>query len=60
MAIGKSLRKKLPHHLVFDINDFDETHPAPWEWDIKRLVTSFVIAGKTIIYLMHTLNLTNS
>ncbi len=32
--------------LVFDINDFDETHPAPWEWDLKRLVTSFVIAGR--------------
>lgn len=32
--------------LVFDINDFDETLPAPWEWDIKRLVTSFVIAGR--------------
>jgi len=33
-------------NLVFDINDFDETHPAPWEWDLKRLVTSFVIAGR--------------
>ncbi|MFM7312958.1 MAG: DUF2252 domain-containing protein [Cyanobium sp.] len=33
-------------NLVFDINDFDETHPAPWEWDIKRLATSFVIAGQ--------------
>jgi uncharacterized protein (DUF2252 family) len=33
-------------HLVFDINDFDETHPAPWEWDLKRLATSFVIAGR--------------
>ena len=32
--------------LVFDINDFDETFPGPWEWDIKRLATSFVIAGK--------------
>jgi uncharacterized protein (DUF2252 family) len=31
--------------IVFDINDFDETHPAPWEWDIKRLATSVVIAG---------------
>jgi uncharacterized protein (DUF2252 family) len=30
--------------LVFDINDFDETLPAPWEWDLKRLATSFVIA----------------
>lgn len=33
-------------HLVFDLNDFDETHPAPWEWDLKRLATSFVIAGR--------------
>src|SRR5262249_44630702 len=32
--------------LVFDINDFDETLPAPWEWDVKRLATSFVIAGQ--------------
>jgi uncharacterized protein (DUF2252 family) len=30
--------------LVFDINDFDETLPAPWEWDLKRLTTSFVLA----------------
>jgi uncharacterized protein (DUF2252 family) len=33
-------------NLVFDLNDFDETLPAPWEWDLKRLVTSFVIAGR--------------
>jgi uncharacterized protein (DUF2252 family) len=33
-------------NLVFDINDFDETHPAPWEWDLKRLVTSLVVAGR--------------
>ncbi len=32
--------------LVFDINDFDETLPAPWEWDVKRLATSFVIGGR--------------
>lgn len=31
-------------HLVFDINDFDETLPAPWEWDIKRLAASIVLA----------------
>ncbi len=30
--------------LVFDINDFDETQPGPWEWDVKRLATSFMIA----------------
>lgn len=32
--------------LVFDLNDFDETHPAPWEWDVKRLAASFVVAGR--------------
>ncbi len=32
--------------LVFDINDFDETLPGPWEWDIKRLVTSVEICGR--------------
>ena len=31
-------------HIVFDINDFDETLTAPWEWDVKRLATSFVLA----------------
>jgi uncharacterized protein (DUF2252 family) len=33
-------------HLIFDVNDFDETLPGPWEWDIKRLTASFVIAGR--------------
>jgi uncharacterized protein (DUF2252 family) len=32
--------------LVFDINDFDETSPAPWEWDVKRLAASVVLAGR--------------
>ena len=32
--------------LVFDINDFDETFPAPFEWDLKRLAASFVIAAR--------------
>ena len=31
---------------VFDINDFDETHPGPWEWDVKRLVASFEVAAR--------------
>jgi uncharacterized protein (DUF2252 family) len=31
--------------IIFDINDFDETFPAPWEWDLKRLAASFVIAS---------------
>jgi uncharacterized protein (DUF2252 family) len=32
--------------IVMDINDFDETAPGPWEWDLKRLVTSLVLAGR--------------
>jgi uncharacterized protein (DUF2252 family) len=32
-------------NLIFDINDFDETLPAPWEWDVKRLAVSFVVAA---------------
>ncbi|MBV9759426.1 MAG: DUF2252 domain-containing protein [Acidobacteriaceae bacterium] len=31
--------------LVFDINDFDETTPGPWEWDVKRMAASIVLAG---------------
>ncbi len=34
-------------NLVFDLNDFDETSTAPWEWDIKRLAASFVVAGRS-------------
>ncbi|MCE2919540.1 MAG: DUF2252 domain-containing protein, partial [Roseomonas sp.] len=33
-------------NVLFDINDFDETLPAPWEWDVKRLVASFVLASR--------------
>lgn len=33
--------------LVLDINDFDETFPGPWEWDLKRLSTSFVFAARS-------------
>jgi uncharacterized protein (DUF2252 family) len=32
-------------HLVFDINDFDETIAGPWEWDVKRMAASLVLAG---------------
>src|SRR5262249_6211615 len=32
--------------LVFDMNDFDETIRAPWEWDLRRLATSLVLAGR--------------
>jgi len=33
-------------NVIFDINDLDETLPAPWEWDLKRLVASVVVAGR--------------
>jgi uncharacterized protein (DUF2252 family) len=33
-------------HLIFDVNDFDETLPGPWEWDVKRLTASFVVASR--------------
>jgi len=33
-------------NLVFDINDFDESYPGPWEWDLKRLAASAVLAGR--------------
>jgi len=32
--------------LIFDINDFDETHPGPFEWDVKRLAVSFVLSAR--------------
>jgi uncharacterized protein (DUF2252 family) len=35
-------------NIIFDINDFDETSPAPWEWDVKRLVASVALAGRSI------------
>ena len=35
-------------NVIFDINDFDETLPAPWEWDVKRLTASVVIAARHI------------
>jgi Uncharacterized protein conserved in bacteria (DUF2252) len=36
--------------LVFDINDFDETLPGPWEWDVKRLAVSMLIAARDNSY----------
>jgi uncharacterized protein (DUF2252 family) len=33
-------------HLLFDINDFDETLPGPWEWDLKRLAASFFVVAR--------------
>jgi uncharacterized protein (DUF2252 family) len=35
-------------NLSFGLNDFDETLPAPWEWDVKRLATSLVVAARTV------------
>lgn len=35
-------------NLIFDINDFDETHVAPWEWDVKRLAASITVAGREL------------
>ncbi|MFM8240174.1 MAG: DUF2252 family protein, partial [Actinomycetota bacterium] len=35
---------------VFDLNDFDETHPGPFEWDVKRLAASFVLAARDSSY----------
>ncbi len=32
--------------MIFDVNDFDETLPGPWEWDLKRLVASLAVAGR--------------
>jgi uncharacterized protein (DUF2252 family) len=34
---------------VFDLNDFDETQPGPWEWDVKRLAASLVVAARTAV-----------
>ena len=33
-------------NLVFDLNDFDETHPGPWEWDVKRLAASITVGAR--------------
>ena len=37
-------------HLVFDVNDFDETFPAPWEWDVKRLAASIAVAARYLSF----------
>ena len=34
-------------NVIFDVNDFDETHVGPWEWDVKRLAASIVVAART-------------
>lgn len=35
-------------NLLFSVNDFDEVHPGPWEWDVKRLVASFMVAARDL------------
>ncbi len=35
-------------NLIFDINDFDETHPGAWEWDVKRLAATFAVAAREL------------
>jgi uncharacterized protein (DUF2252 family) len=35
-------------NLLFSVNDFDEVHPGPWEWDLKRLVASFIVAARDL------------
>lgn len=35
-------------NLLFSVNDFDEAHPGPWEWDLKRLAASFVVAARDL------------
>src|SRR5207302_8221202 len=37
-------------NLIFDINDFDETLPAPWEWDLKRLAASVEVAARSFAF----------
>jgi hypothetical protein len=39
-------------NIIFDINDFDETSPAPWEWDVKRLVASIVLEVQFDVIVM--------
>lgn len=34
--------------LLFGINDFDETHPGPFEWDVQRLAASFILAARSV------------
>ena len=44
-------------HLVFDVNDFDETLPAPWEWDVKRLAASVAVAGRNASFAPEQIDL---
>ena len=46
LSIYISVFSSAEHRLVFDINDFDETYPGPWEWDVERLAASVEICGR--------------
>jgi uncharacterized protein (DUF2252 family) len=35
-------------NLLFSVNDFDEAHPGPWEWDLKRLVARFLVVARDL------------
>ena len=41
------LLRHAERRMIVDINDFDETMPGPWEWDVKRLAASFVLASRS-------------
>lgn len=45
-ACGDARVASPERNLVFDINDFDETVPGPWEWDVKRLCTSLHVVAR--------------
>ena len=38
--------------MLFDINDFDETLPGPWEWDVKRLAASFEVSALAMVAML--------
>jgi len=40
--------------MIFDVNDFDETLPGPFEWDVKRLAASFIVAGRSLGWTRNT------
>lgn len=46
--------------LIFDLTDFDETLQGPWEWDVKRLAASIVVAGRQIGFTPYHCNKSGS
>jgi uncharacterized protein (DUF2252 family) len=47
LIVASDLFNSPERHTVFDINDFDETLPGPWEWDVKRLAASVEVCGRS-------------